>query len=199
MAFHRILMSPADLDGGGDLTPDGEMVSIPRAELDALRASAATAPTRPVEIESALARELAERERRLDDLERDYRGALLDRELATALAGKPLIPGAAAQLIKLWREDFEVYDDGGERKVASRDGQAVAEAVAQRLASPEYGHFCQPSSRGGTAARGINRPAPPPPAGPRTLGKAAVQQWHEAAASRRADGLSAPISLGRRR
>lgn len=145
------------------------------------------------------ARELAEQERRASEWERSYKGALRDLELATALAGRPLVPGAAAQLIKLWRDDFDVYEEQGVLKVAARDGRAVGQAVAERLAAPEYAHFSQAASRGGSAMPGGPRPGPSSPAtpAPQTLGEAAIRRWREGA-GRHDEGV-APIGLHPRR
>jgi hypothetical protein len=152
------------------------------------------------EREAAHAREITEKERKAAEWERSYKAALRDLELATALAGRPLVPGAASQLIKLWRDDFDVYEEQGVLKVASRDGRAIVQAVAERLAGSEYAHFCQPTSRGGTAQSGPTRTANAGPAVsvPRTLGEAAILRWREGA-DRQAEGTGAPIGLHPRR
>lgn len=152
----------------------------------------------PADREAHLARELAEQQRRASEWERSYRSALRDVELATALAGRPLVPGAAAQLVKLWREDFDVFEERGATKVAARDGRSVAQTVAERLAAPEYAHFCQPASRGGSATPG-SRPGSSSPVSPapRTLGEAAIARWRESAG--RQDEGAAPIGLHPRR
>lgn len=199
-----------------DATPEGvnpdDLVTVSRWELDALRAKIAVPAATPpagVLIESAVEPvqppqvtpvgiEEAARSRRVEELERGFKSAVLDRELATALAGRPLVPGAAAQLIKLWRDEFDVYEEGGTYRVVARDGQPVAKAVAERLADAAYSHFSPPSSRGGAAARGSGRTSVSgSPTSPRTLGEAALQRWREAA-SIRADPLSSPIGLRRR-
>jgi hypothetical protein len=176
---------------------DNEVVTISRAELDELRAlaSSASRPARAVEPaadlarrEEGLTRELAARDRRVADLESAYRKALRDRELATALAGKPLVAGAAIQLIRLWRDDLDVYEESGEYKVAARDGRAVAQWVAERLDSPDYAHFRLPTSRGGSGSKGLSQsgcPGGPAPAA-KTLGEAVISQWRESAADRSA-------------
>ena len=41
------------------------------------------------------------------------------------LAGKPIIAGSVTQLIKLWRDELDVYEDDGAIKVATRDGRTV--------------------------------------------------------------------------
>ena len=206
MRLCQILRSPDPEPDGGALTD--EFVMISRSELDELRARArpaAPAPgledeaTRPDARELAHARELAARDQKATDLERSYKAALRDRELATALVGKPLVPGAAAQLIKLWRDDFEVIEEDGEIRILARDGRRVDQAVLDRLNGPDFAHFCLPSSRGGTGAKGQNRSAstPPAPASPRTLGEAILLKWRESAP--RAQSTPAPTGWGRRR
>jgi hypothetical protein len=204
----RILRSP-DLEPEGG-PPDDDLVTLTRAELEDLKARANRegSPSAREEfagtlkaIEADHSREIAARERKLTELERAYKAAIRDRELATALVGKPLVPGAAGQLIKLWRDDFEVVDDEGEVRVLARDGRAIERAVADRLEGPEFAHFCLPSSRGGTGARGQNRsasaPASPAPAPPRTLGESVLQKWRESAP--RPQGPPGPAGWGRGR
>ena len=202
----QILRSPGPDSGGGP--PGDDVVTISKAELDELRARAAGASDPPGpggdhaeasrSREVAHARELDARDRKAGELERAYKAALRDRELATALVGRPLVPGAAAQLIKLWRDDFEVVDEDGSIRILAKDGRSVDQAVLDRLAGPDFAHFCLPSSRGGTGARGQNRSAAPgaAPAGPRTLGEAVVMQWREAQA--RPPGGPASTGWGRR-
>ena len=182
--------------GGGDGgAAADEVVTISRAELDELRARASGVAGTTAQLDNARAewsatlkardaeysREVADNERKSSALERAYKSAVLDRELATALVGKPLVPGAAAQLIRLWRDAFEVIDDDGTIRVVSLEGRSVDRAVADRLAGPEFAHFCLPASRGGTGSRGQNRSATPPaaPPSPRTLGEAVIHQWRE--------------------
>ncbi len=194
MRLCPVLRALDPADGGGSL--DDEFVTISRAELDELRAKAGDISPPPVDAldehaeatrarEADHARELAAKDRKAAELEHAYKAALRDRELATALVGKPLVPGAAAQLIRLLRDEFEVVDEGGSIRILARDGRDVARAVADHLAGPEFAHFCLPSSRGGTGARGQNRSATPaaPPERPKTLGEAVVLQWREAARS----------------
>ena len=199
-------MSSASIEGDAVLEIgvaglDDEVVTIGRAELEELRALALSA-TRPgregradepagaaaARREEALAKELAARDRRVADLESAYRKALRDRELATALAGKSLVSGAAGQLIKLWREDFDVYEESGEYKVAARDGRTVAQWVAERLGGTDYAHFCAPSTRGGAGAKGLSQSGEAGGAAPaaKTLGEAVISQWRESAAGRAA-------------
>ena len=214
-----LILRNLDPEPGGGGPTDGtspvgdEVVTITRAELDELRARVAglpglNAPANDPRAELAeafktrdaeYAREIAANERKAATMERAYKSALLDRELATALAGKPLVPGAADQLIRLWRDAFEVVDDDGSIRVVSREGRSVEQAVADRLAGSEFAHFCLPSSRGGTGQRGQNRsaaPSPTPPA-PRTLGEAVIHQWR--ASSARDQASPGSPGWGRRR
>ena len=205
-------LDPEAAGGAADGATADAVVTITRAELDELRARAITPPGPDPKLADAraewaaalqtrdaeYARQIADNERRSSTLERAYKAALLDRELATALAGRPLVPGAVPQLISLWRDAFEVVDDAGTIRVVSKEGRSVDRAVADRLAGPEFAHFCLPSSRGGTGNRGQNRastPATTPPA-PRTLGDAVVHQWRAAAAQTPPAGLP---GFGRRR
>lgn len=197
-----ILRAPdPEASGGGNRAEEGasvaDLATIPRAELDELRSRASTRDRTAEEAQRAAraewaaalqardaehARAIADAERKAAAMERSYKAALLDRELATALAGKPLVAGAATQLIHLWRDAFEVVDADGAIRVVSREGRAVDRAVADRLSSPEFAHFCLPASRGGTAQRGQGRSAAPapPPAAPRTLGEAVLSRWRDA-------------------
>lgn len=179
-----------------------ELITISRWELEALQAKANGAQARVAaepHVEKPAAVAVAtEADGRAAKLERAYREAIRDRELATALAGRPLVPGAASQLIKLWREDFDVYESDGELKVTARDGRAVGKAVSDRLEEAEYAHFRPASSRGGVAAKGTGRTQhPDTPTVPRTLGEAALLQWREGAVGR-ADPASGPVGLRRR-
>jgi hypothetical protein len=207
-------------------TDAGERITISRSELEALRMKAqepaqgsspepgrefdTSSPMSPhtlegsrvstSSVESILTRELAERDDKVASLERACKTAVRERELATALAGKPLVEGAVGQLIKLLRDDFEVYEENGGYTVTARDGRSVAQVVAEVLGSPEYSHFCLASSRGGTGARGGNRPHDMGVnAGrPKNLGEAIVMKWREDSAKQPESYLK-PIGLRRHR
>lgn len=202
MPSYRILKN---LEGGAEGSAAEEHVMITRSELAALRAAVARSEGETPEAEARLkerevehARELAERERRAADWEGAFKEALRDRELATSLAGRPLVAGAAAQLLKLWREDFDVIEQDGRHRVTCRDGRPVSQAVAEWLASPEYAHFCQPTTRGGAVVRGVNQPSAAPAAPPpKNLGEAILRRWREAAA--RPEASPGTIGLHRRR
>jgi hypothetical protein len=149
--------------------PASEVVTISRKELDALlaRLEAKVHKGRidaedPADLERGpepsgnadrgpdggrlRAEELAARESRFAEMERACKAAVREREIATALAGRPLVSGAAAQLLKLWSDELDVYEEDGTYKVAARDGRPVSQAVGEWLASPEYAHFCLPPS-----------------------------------------------------
>ena len=201
-----------DLDTPIIPAPDDEVVTISRTELESLRARASSldsseqlnivradsTPHTPVERMNE--DEALSRERRLAELEAVCKSALRERELATSLAGKALVGGGAAQLIKLWSEEFDVYEEQGRFKVASRDGRDVSQVVNERLASPEYSHFCLPTSRGGTGSKDASRPAgaTTSKAAPKTLGEAIVMKWREESAAQ-PDNLLKPIGLRRDR
>ncbi len=178
-----------------------ERVSLTLAEYEVLKARASSSvelSPPPKFEEEALRGELELREARLATLEKRFRETLRERELATALAGKPLVPGAATQLIKLWQDDFDVYEERGEYRVSSNDGRNVTKAVADRLASPEFAHFCLPASRGGSpsaeSTKVISSSGSTTP--PKTLGEAILAQWRDLAG--RSKDVSAPFGLGRR-
>jgi hypothetical protein len=186
--------NPQDIVGSGDIT-------LTREEYESLKQHASEGrqiETARVSQEEALRNELALRETKVASLETRFRETLRERELATALAGRPLVAGAATQLIKLWRDDFDVYEERGEYRVSSNDGRNVAKAVADRLASPEYAHFCLPTSRGGPPSGELARTATSsnPTASPKTLGEAILTQWRDM--TTRSQQPSGPFGLGRR-
>jgi hypothetical protein len=148
--------------------------------------------------EAELTRLIADRERLISERERTFRGVLLERELAVALAGRVLVPGAAAQLMKLWRDEFDVVEEDGEYRVVSRDGKAVGRAVDEWLGLSEYAHFRPARSRGGSGAAGSQNDAPPEPGRPaETLGESIVRRWREGPGSR-PEGSSVIGLSGRR-
>ena len=189
-----------------------DVVTISRDELESLRARASGfvsaegigLPSADSRLSTPLERmkeeEAYAREKRLIELEGVCKSAVRERELAAVLAGKALVGGAAAQLIKLWSEDFDVYEEQGRFKVTSRDGRAVSQVVNEWLASPEYSHFCLPTSRGGTGAKDASRPVSGSGAkgAPKTLGEAIVMKWREEAAAQ-PNNLLKPIGLRRDR
>jgi hypothetical protein len=208
---------PPDTEGADDGSPACEFVTIPRAELESLRArlqaaqsSTGSVPGLPADHDGEGRPDGARSvradapnvgpDRRLAELERSCRAAVRDREIATALAGRPLVSGAAAQLIRLWRDEFDVFEGDSGFEVATRDGRTVARAVTDWLESPEYAHFCLPNSRGGTGARDASRPASLVTAhgAPKNLGEAVVMKWRDESVAR-TETLLKPIGLRRHR
>ncbi|RUL89606.1 hypothetical protein [Tautonia sociabilis] len=208
MTPHRILLNPEAGEGGatagaatareagpGPEAPDPGSASDP-SPADASRAAEERLRT----LERRFDEERSRLARKAEDWERACKTALKEKELAAALAGRPLVRGAAAQLIALWRDELEVVDEADRLRVRSRDGRSVEDAVASWLAGPDYSHFVRPASRGGTAPPGDSRSASSAPAAspPRTLGETVLQQWREAVQASRRE-LGVPIGLGRRR
>lgn len=202
------------LPGGGGLEtvsePEPVILPLTRGERDADRVEPAEAqpqpqpqsPTspdpaqdqRPGAVSSSPTPAEAEPPR--TERERALLSAVLERELALALAGRPLVSGAAEQLVRLWRDQFVVSEpEAGRFRVGTADGQPLAQAVDAWLARPEYAHFSRAAARGGTAAPGGMRTDPAGgPASPRTLGEALLQQWQQATL-----GLRGGLSSGLRR
>jgi hypothetical protein len=195
-------------------TSDDQLVTISRWELETLRKQAALALTESspdLDLDAPSHPEIerrpvaADQRSKLDvtssrtaELERAYKGAIRDRELATTLANHPLLPGAVGQLIKLLRDDFDVIDDDGTLRVVSRDGRSVTKAIDEKLDESEFAHFQPAVSRGGTAARGAGRTTGQDRGSyPRNLGEAALQRWRESALER-TDPSTRPIGLRRR-
>ena len=201
MLMYRIVMDPEATEGGVSAEDSGRF----RLAVEAPEPSAERAllEARLKAVESAHAEQLAEQVRKAAALERAYKAVVIERELATVLAGRPLVAGAAAQLVKLWRDEFEVIEEGATSRVVAGDGRAAAAVIVERLASAEYAHFSPSNSRGGTAARvaapalggGVgSRGAEPTP---RNLGEVTIRRWLEDAA--RSGAGSPPIGLNRRR
>lgn len=80
--------------------------------------------------------------------------SVLAKELATALSGHTLVPGASVQLGKLWSDEFEVKPDGDEWRVETRDRKSPAEFVREKLASDDWAHFVKAEARGGAGGGG---------------------------------------------
>ena len=220
----NIPIPPDSDEGEAGPASSGDYVTISRLELDELRSRADSSASNPEGAresgrtdegpelalrradpmargrDAQIVRELAARDQRVAELEQSCKSAVRERELATALAGRPLVAGAAGQLIRLWRDDFDVYEEGGSYKVSAKDGRTVGQVVGEWLASSEYSHFCLPTSRGGTGARDANRPSGggPPAAAPKNLGESIVMKWREESAGR-PNNLLKPIGLRRHR
>ena len=78
------------------------------------------------------------------ELDQACKDALRDREIATALSGRPLVPGAAAQLLKLWRDRFVVVEGESEYKVTTEYGHTPGTILPEWLKLPKYAHFLIP-------------------------------------------------------
>lgn len=110
------------------------------------------------------AKEVADREAKLADMDTRVRTAEKGRALSGALSGKPLIEFASDDLQALWANDFEVVDGphGGFVARCKTTLRPVSEVVAERLASPRYAGFVQAASRGGSGNSGGGAASPTP-------------------------------------
>jgi hypothetical protein len=115
--------------------------------------------------------------------ERNWLTAERDRELASALAGLPLLEGDAPnQFRRLIADDFEarLSTDGRVSVVERATGRPVADVVRERGQSPAYAHFMRARGQGGTGAAEARPPATGSTEAPATLGQALLSQ-HRAA------------------
>jgi len=111
----------------------------------------------------------------------------VEGELSRALAGLPLVPGAAIQLTKLWRSEFAAEPTGDTFQVRTPTFQSVGDFVAAQLASPEYAHFVRAQNpQGGTGGMNPAGQASPTPAAnavqpklPTTLSEAVILTMQE--------------------
>lgn len=77
-----------------------------------------------------------------------------ERELAITLTGQPLLPGVAGQLIQLLKSQIVAsYEEKTGFEVKTTDGRNVGDAIREWLDKPEYQHFRQAMTKGGTANR----------------------------------------------
>lgn len=139
---------------------------------------------------------LAAKEKERTDFVARTRRAERDRALTAELAGQELAsPGAAAQLARLWADDFECVDGpGGDFVVRAKgDYRPPAAIVAERLAHADYAHFVRASNRGGGGAGGgaaDPTKTPSQAAHPATLDQAVIDDWKaRGAADRKHIGL----------
>src|SRR5579864_2266712 len=105
-------------------------------------------------------KEVQERDSRLASLDRTFKSTLLDKELTTALAGFPLVPGAATQLTALLRSELEVVEAGGQFRVQTRTMEPVGHFLKSRLCTPDFEHFLKPSGGPGSGAGGGHQTLP---------------------------------------
>jgi len=146
---------------------------------------------------------------------RQFKASLRDRDISTALAGHPLVSGAAKQILSLIRDQFDVHEEAGQLVVRSRTLEPVEVAVKNLLATADYSHFLRATSQGGAGSTGAGATTATPAANagqatePKNLSEAVVQRWttlraQAAAAGQSHIGLSGrmpsaagPIGLGK--
>lgn len=108
-------------------------------------------------------KDLADRDVKIRENEARTKNSERSRELALALSGHDLVPGAAAQLTRLLKDEMEVVPDGEGWRVQSHTGKPAADYVREQLTTAEYAHFLKADRRGGSGATGKGQqPAPPP-------------------------------------
>jgi hypothetical protein len=93
--------------------------------------------------------ELQAERTRLKDIEERAKRYALDRELALALASKPLVQGGAEHLTRLLRDDFSVAASGDSFVVQSKDFRSVNDYIGAMLGRPDYQCFIKPNNPGG--------------------------------------------------
>jgi hypothetical protein len=91
------------------------------------------------------------------------RNTVKDQTLTAALANHKLGPGSLDQLKRLWADDFQTVPDGDRYHVLSKEGHALNEVIAARLALPENLKFLAPQNQGGAGAQGSTMPPNSPP------------------------------------
>lgn len=111
---------------------------------------------------------LAAESKRAADAEERSKSYALDSQLAMAFAGHDLIEGSAEDLSELWRKDFEVVPEGDKWTVRSKDGRAVKDVIAERLASTRYSNHVKATSRSGSGGGSSDGAAPTPAGGAKT-------------------------------
>lgn len=107
----------------------------------------------------AIQAQIAERDRRIQQMTEESNRRVLGESLASSLAGAPLVSeDAAKQLLALLAPQFTVRDGVA---IHAATGQPASDAVKTALASPSYAHFLRPtSSTGGAGVPGGQAVAP---------------------------------------
>ena len=146
--------------------------------------------------------ELAAERARPKDLEERSKRYALDRELALALASKPLVAGGAEHLTRLLRDDFQVAPAGDSFVVQSKDFRSVGDYLGAMLGRPEYQCFVRSNNpTGGSGAQGGGLGRPDSPANPAV--DATPQTFSDAvialSAAQKATGKRTPNSIDRSR
>lgn len=98
--------------------------------------------------------EVENERKKTEEVVRRHKHGERTRELALALSGQQLVPGAAKQLTKLWQDEFDVVEAGDGYRVVSKDLKSPADWVREKLASEEYAHFVKAEARGGGGSTG---------------------------------------------
>lgn len=148
-----------------------------------------------------LTKELDTERQNRQTIEQRARNYARDNALTLALANHQLVPGAAAQLAALLKADLEAVPEGESFAVRTKDQKPAAQYVAERLALPEFKHFLQPSTQGGTAVPGQHNGRPPaePPQSPpvKNLGEALLSRAiaHKAAGEQKATEGLTPVTF----
>ncbi len=106
-------------------------------------------------------KDLADGAQKLRETETKFKATTRDRELAVELAKHKLTDGSAAQLMKLWKDDLVVVEDGDVFRVQTRDGKPVERFVTENLAHKDYDKFVASTGKGGAPPnKSDNSPAP---------------------------------------
>lgn len=101
----------------------------------------------------------------------------LESKLATALARYDLVEDAAADLLQLWKGDFEAVAEGDGFNVRSKDRRPVDDIVRERLTSKRYEHYVKSTAApGGGTAKPTATPTPDPNKPPQTYDEVVAAQ-----------------------
>lgn len=171
-----------------------EYQRLQEAAIEAKEAERLRALAEKGNVEEALAQQRAAWERKHAEAEARYAGLerqILDERKAAAIAeafhGRAFVgetaeqKAAAAEMVRrLLRDEFEtVREPSGALVVRDKaTGRPAAEAIAERLDSPQYAIFFAPSARGGAGTDGSRPFAAPAPAKPGSL-EAIANQWRD--------------------
>jgi hypothetical protein len=106
-------------------------------------------------------------DQRLQQLEQAADKSIVDAALSAAIGPHPIRDNARGHLMQILRGDVVLSPDGlGGKTVAGRDGKPIADAVREKLATPEFGHFLNTDGQGSSPA-----PLGTPPAGQAAYGR----------------------------
>jgi hypothetical protein len=124
---------------------------------------------------------------RYSSLERQVHEERKTAAIAEAFNGRSFVgdtpeqkSAAAAMVRRLLQDEFEtVRDASGSLLVRDKvSGRSAAEAIRERLDSPQYAIFFAPSSRGGSGSDGTRPPALPHSVPPGSL-ESIASQWKD--------------------